>query len=102
MKPKQTYKHAGNTFELFKAGRLKDAKSGKQRWKVIYMAVEDDSLPNIEVLILNETEPNPIYNPGGENTLSYPKSEYWGKLGWTFRNMAAAENKYNLITDEEE
>jgi hypothetical protein len=99
MKPKQIYKHAGNTFELFKAGRLKDAKSGKQRWKVIYRAKEEE---NVEVLILNEVEPNPLFNPDGENTLSYPKSEAWGRLGWSFRDLAAAEKKYELIKDEEE
>lgn len=99
MKPKQTYKHAGNTFELFKAGRLKDAKSGKQRWKVIYRAKEEE---NVEVMVLYENTPHPVYNPDGDNYLANPSSEAWGRLGWSFRDLAVAEKKYELIKDEEE
>jgi hypothetical protein len=92
MEPASEYRKHGFEFKLHAAERLKDTDTGKQRWKAIYVAEG-----NIEVVILHETDPHPIFNPNGEKKLSPPSSEQWGHLGWTYVDLDRALVKFNDI-----
>lgn len=92
--PKQVRKY-GYNFELLKSEMLEGREDGKERHKAVYVA-EDTPLLNIEVVILTESDPHPLFG-GTEQSLSYPLSEKWGKSGWTFRSQDKALEKYNTL-----
>ena len=92
--PKQVRKY-GYDFELLQSDVLEVKEDGKERHKAIYVA-KDTPLLNIEVVILTESEPHPLYG-GTDKTLSYPLSERWGKSGWTVRSQDKALEKYNNL-----
>lgn len=92
--PKQVTKNKFK-FELLQSEELERKEDGKERHKAIYVA-EDTPLLNIEVVILVEGEPHPLYG-GTEKILSYPSSEMWGTYGWTFRQKDRALEKYNTL-----
>ena len=92
MEPMSEHKKHGFDFKLHKAERLEDTEAGKQKWKAIYVA---DG--NIEVVIMNEVEPHPLYHPDGKKKLGLPSSSQWGALGWSYSNLERAIEKFNSL-----
>lgn len=92
MEPMSEHKKHGFDFKLYKSERLEDTKTGKQKWKAIYVANG-----NIEVVIMHESEPHPIFNPDGDSKLSLPSSSKWGELGWSYSNLELAVEKFNSL-----
>ena len=102
MEPRQQYKANKFTFNLHKYDLLPPTKKGVIKCKAIYMD-NSDNPPNIEVLIMVWSPPNPRFG-GTEYLFTLPSTENWGNAGWSFRDLDAAEIRYNSIgtNDEEE
>ena len=102
MEPRQQYKANKHIFNLHKWELLPLTKKGAVKCKAIYID-DSDSPPNIEVLIMAWSPPNPRFG-GTEYMFTLPGTENWGNAGWSFRSLKAAEIKYNSIgiNDEEE
>jgi hypothetical protein len=102
MEPRQQYKANKSIFNLHKWELLPPTKNGTARCKAIYIG-NDYNPPNIEVIIMKWSPPHPLYG-GTEYMFALPSTENWGNVGWSFRDLDAAEIKYNNINlnDEEE
>ena len=96
MEIKQTYKVNGYIFNLVEHAMLPPTKSGKQRYKAIYIDNRKANDINIEVSIVSENKPHP-FSGKTENEFYIPSIRDWGSQGWSFRDMAAAKIKYDGI-----
>ena len=100
--PPTEYPSSGYKFSLLEYSQLPLTKDAKlQRVKAIYVAQDTDKMDNIEVLILKEGKFHPMSeefrsNPEGTK-LHLPSSSEWGTLGWSFRDIEKARDKYNKI-----
>ena len=96
------YSSSGYKFYILEYSQLPLTKDAKlQRVKAIYVAQDTDKISNIEVLILKEGKFHPMSeefrsNPEGTK-LHLPSSSEWGTLGWSFRDIEKARDKYNKI-----
>ena len=102
LKPPTNYSNSGYKFSLVEYEQLPcTEKAGFERVKAIYVAKDTDKISNIEVLILKEGKFHPMSeefrsNPEGTK-LHLPSSSEWGTLGWSFRDIEKARDKYNKI-----
>ena len=100
--PPTEYSSSGYKFYILEYSQLPPTKDAKlQRVKAIYVAQDTDKISNIEVLILKEGKFHPMSeefrsNPEGTK-LHLPSSSEWGTLGWSFRGIEKARDKYNKI-----
>ena len=103
MEPRQQYKTGGYTFNLHKYELLLPTKKGTARCKAIYKDDRDKSNTNVEVVIMTWGLPHPM-SASKESYFGMPATSEWGNKGWSFRDLGAAEIKYNSIgiNDEEE
>ena len=100
--PPTEYSNSGYKFSLVEYENLPNTeKAGFERVKAIYVAKDTDKMNNIEVVVLREGKFHPMSyefrsNPEGTK-LHLPGSSEWGKLGWSFRDMDKARDKFNKI-----
>jgi len=100
--PPTEYSNSGYKFSLVEYEQLPcTEKAGAERVKAIYVAKDTDKINNIEVVVLKEGKFHPLSeefrsNPEGTK-LCLPGSSEWGKLGWSFRDMEKARDKFKEV-----
>lgn len=100
--PPTEYPNSGYKFSLLEYEQLSPTKEAKlQRVKAIYVAKDGAKMNNIEVVVLKEGKFHPLSeefksNPEGTK-LCLPGSSEWGKLGWSFRDMEKARDKFKEV-----